>query len=52
MGEAVSWEDNADLIDNLKETQSICTERVEQAFTAIDHGDYYLEGYRTMDTKT
>ena len=53
MGGAVSaGEDNDDLIDNLKETQSICTEREEQAFTAIDHGDYYLEGYRTMDTKT
>lgn len=39
-------EDNDDLIDNLKEAQYIRTERVEQAFRAIDRGDYYLEGYR------
>ncbi|XP_023671408.1 protein-L-isoaspartate O-methyltransferase domain-containing protein 1 [Paramormyrops kingsleyae] len=47
MGGAVSaGEDNDDLIDNLKEAQYIRTERVEQAFRAIDRGDYYLEGYR------
>lgn len=39
-------EDNDDLIDNLKEAQYIRTESVEQAFRAIDRGDYYLEGYR------
>ncbi|XP_077375618.1 protein-L-isoaspartate O-methyltransferase domain-containing protein 1 isoform X2 [Festucalex cinctus] len=47
MGGAVSaGEDNDDLIDNLKEAQYIRTERVEQAFRAIDRGDYYLDGYR------
>ncbi|XP_066539201.1 protein-L-isoaspartate O-methyltransferase domain-containing protein 1 [Hoplias malabaricus] len=47
MGGAVSaGEDNDDLIDNLKEAQYIRTDRVEQAFRAIDRGDYYLEGYR------
>lgn len=47
MGGAVSaGEDNDDLIDNLKEAQYIRTESVEQAFRAIDRGDYYLEGYR------
>ncbi|KAI1901994.1 hypothetical protein AGOR_G00040150 [Albula goreensis] len=47
MGGAVSaGEDNDDLIDNLKEAQYIRTEKVEQAFRAIDRGDYYLEGYR------
>ncbi|XP_072898654.1 protein-L-isoaspartate O-methyltransferase domain-containing protein 1 [Hemitrygon akajei] len=47
MGGAVSaGEDNDDLIDNLKEAQYIRTERVEQAFRAIDRADYYLEGYR------
>ncbi|XP_062848067.1 protein-L-isoaspartate O-methyltransferase domain-containing protein 1 [Trichomycterus rosablanca] len=47
MGGAVSaGEDNDDLIDNLKEAQYIRTERVEQAFRAIDRGDYYLEGFR------
>ncbi|XP_067409885.1 protein-L-isoaspartate O-methyltransferase domain-containing protein 1 isoform X1 [Emydura macquarii macquarii] len=47
MGGAVSaGEDNDDLIDNLKEAQYIRTENVEQAFRAIDRGDYYLEGYR------
>ncbi|MGH0131286.1 UNVERIFIED_CONTAM: hypothetical protein FKN15_046241 [Acipenser sinensis] len=47
MGGAVSaGEDNDDLIDNLKEAQYIRTERVEQAFRAIDRGEYYLEGYR------
>lgn len=39
-------EDNDDLIDNLKEAQYIRTEKVEQAFRAIDRGDYYLDGYR------
>lgn len=39
-------EDNDDLIDNLKEAQYIRTESVEQAFRAIDRGDYYLEGHR------
>lgn len=39
-------EDNDDLIDNLKEAQYIRTDQVEQAFRAIDRGDYYLEGYR------
>ncbi|KAF3858167.1 hypothetical protein F7725_011368 [Dissostichus mawsoni] len=47
MGGAVSaGEDNDDLIDNLKEAQYIRTEKVEQAFRAIDRGDYYLDGYR------
>ncbi|XP_051969893.1 protein-L-isoaspartate O-methyltransferase domain-containing protein 1-like [Xyrauchen texanus] len=47
MGGAVSaGEDNDELIDNLKEAQYIRTEHVEQAFRAIDRGDYYLEGYR------
>ncbi|KAF7708097.1 protein-L-isoaspartate O-methyltransferase domain-containing protein 1 [Silurus meridionalis] len=47
MGGAVSaGEDNDDLIDNLKEAQYIRTDRVEQAFRAIDRGDYYLDGYR------
>nr|XP_057922852.1 protein-L-isoaspartate O-methyltransferase domain-containing protein 1 isoform X1 [Doryrhamphus excisus] len=47
MGGAVSaGEDNDDLIDNLKEAQYIRTERVEQAFRAIDRGDYYLDSYR------
>ncbi|KAL6489187.1 hypothetical protein MHYP_G00029280 [Metynnis hypsauchen] len=47
MGGAVSaGEDNDDLIDNLKEAQYIRTDKVEQAFRAIDRGDYYLEGYR------
>lgn len=47
MGGAVSaGEDNDDLIDNLKEAQYIRTEKVEQAFRAIDRGDYYLNGYR------
>ncbi|OCT76800.1 hypothetical protein XELAEV_18032003mg [Xenopus laevis] len=47
MGGAVSaGEDNDDLIDNLKEAQYIRTERVEQAFRAIDRGEYYSEGYR------
>ncbi|CAL8325430.1 unnamed protein product [Arctogadus glacialis] len=47
MGGAVSaGEDNDDLIDNLKEAQYIRTERVEQAFRAIDRGDYYLDDYR------
>ncbi|MBN3278252.1 PCMD1 protein, partial [Polyodon spathula] len=47
MGGAVSaGEDNDELIDNLKEAQYIRTERVEQAFRAIDRGEYYLEGYR------
>ncbi|XP_056377871.1 protein-L-isoaspartate O-methyltransferase domain-containing protein 1 isoform X2 [Hyla sarda] len=47
MGGAVSaGEDNDDLIDNLKEAQYIRTEKVEQAFRAIDRGEYYLEGYR------
>lgn len=47
MGGAVSaGEDNDDLIDNLKDAQYIRTDRVEQAFRAIDRGDYYLEGYR------
>ncbi|MBN3319314.1 PCMD1 protein, partial [Atractosteus spatula] len=47
MGGAVSaGEDNDDLIDNLKDAQYIRTEKVEQAFRAIDRGDYYLEGYR------
>ncbi|KAK6310821.1 hypothetical protein J4Q44_G00188760 [Coregonus suidteri] len=47
MGGAVSaGEDNDDLIDNLKEAQYIRTGRVEQAFRAIDRGDYYLDGYR------
>ncbi|XP_056594340.1 protein-L-isoaspartate O-methyltransferase domain-containing protein 1 [Triplophysa dalaica] len=47
MGGAVSaGEDNDDLIDNLKEAQYVRTERVEQAFRAIDRGDYYLDGYR------
>ncbi|KAM9791155.1 protein-L-isoaspartate O-methyltransferase domain-containing protein 1 isoform X2 [Syngnathus typhle] len=47
MGGAVSaGEDNDDLIDNLKEAQYIRTERVEEAFRAIDRGDYYLDGYR------
>ncbi len=45
MGGAVSaGEDNDDLIDNLKEAQYIRTEKVEQAFRAIDRGDYYLDG--------
>lgn len=39
-------EDNDDLVDNLKEAQYIRTEKVEQAFRAIDRGDYYLDGYR------
>lgn len=39
-------EDNDDLIDNLKEAQYIRTDRVEQAFRAIDRGDYYLDDYR------
>ncbi|XP_041958471.1 protein-L-isoaspartate O-methyltransferase domain-containing protein 1 isoform X1 [Alosa sapidissima] len=47
MGGAVSaGEDNDDLIDNLKEAQYIRTEQVEQAFRAIDRGDYYLDSYR------
>lgn len=47
MGGAVSaGEDNDDLIDNLKEAQYIRTEKVEQAFRAIDRGDYYLDSYR------
>ncbi|XP_042187718.1 protein-L-isoaspartate O-methyltransferase domain-containing protein 1 isoform X2 [Callorhinchus milii] len=47
MGGAVSaGEDNDDLIDNLKEAQYIRTERVEQAFRAIDRAEYYLEAYR------
>ncbi len=47
MGGAVSaGEDNDDLIDNLKEAQYIRTDRVEQAFRAIDRGDYYLDSYR------
>lgn len=47
MGGAVSaGEDNDDLIDNLKEAQYIRTDRVEQAFRAIDRGDYYLDGYK------
>uniref|UniRef100_A0A8C5MS26 Protein-L-isoaspartate O-methyltransferase domain-containing protein 1 n=1 Tax=Leptobrachium leishanense TaxID=445787 RepID=A0A8C5MS26_9ANUR len=47
MGGAVSaGEDNDDLIDNLKEAQYIRTEKVEQAFRAIDRGEYYLEAYR------
>ncbi|XP_068605154.1 protein-L-isoaspartate O-methyltransferase domain-containing protein 1 [Brachionichthys hirsutus] len=47
MGGAVSaGEDNDDLIDNLKEAQYIRTENVEQAFRAIDRGDYYLDSYR------
>ncbi|XP_073686949.1 protein-L-isoaspartate O-methyltransferase domain-containing protein 1-like [Garra rufa] len=47
MGGAVSaGEDNDDLIDNLKEAQYIRSDRVEQAFRAIDRGDYYLDGYR------
>ncbi|XP_059381042.1 protein-L-isoaspartate O-methyltransferase domain-containing protein 1 [Carassius carassius] len=47
MGGAVSaGEDNDDLIDNLKDAQYIRTDRVEQAFRAIDRGDYYLDGYR------
>ncbi|XP_029561056.1 protein-L-isoaspartate O-methyltransferase domain-containing protein 1 isoform X1 [Salmo trutta] len=47
MGGAVSaGEDNDDLIDNLKEAQYIRTGRVEQAFRAIDRGDYYLDGCR------
>ncbi|CAB1317358.1 unnamed protein product [Coregonus sp. 'balchen'] len=47
MGGAVSaGEDNDDLIDNLKEAQYIRTDHVEQAFRAIDRGDYYLVGYR------
>ncbi|KAK7945514.1 hypothetical protein WMY93_001242 [Mugilogobius chulae] len=52
MGGAVSaGEDNDDLIDNLKEAQYIRTEKVEQAFRAIDRGDYYLDGYRTVPIK-
>lgn len=39
-------EDNDDLIDNLKEAQYIRAKSVEQAFRAIDRGDYNLEGYR------
>lgn len=51
MGGAVSaGEDNDDLIDNLKEAQYIRTGRVEQAFRAIDRGDYYLDGYRYYTT--
>lgn len=47
MGGAVSaGEDNDELIDNLKEAQYIRTDKVEQAFRAIDRGDYYLDGYR------
>ncbi|MCJ8728444.1 hypothetical protein PDJAM_G00004610, partial [Pangasius djambal] len=47
MGGAVSaGEDNDDLIDNLKEAQYIRTDKVEQAFRAIDRGDYYLDGYK------
>ncbi|CAL1579489.1 unnamed protein product [Knipowitschia caucasica] len=47
MGGAVSaGEDNDDLIDNLKEAQYIRTDMVEQAFRAIDRGDYYLDAYR------
>ncbi|KAJ6634457.1 hypothetical protein lerEdw1_014019 [Lerista edwardsae] len=41
MGGAVSaGEDNDDLIDNLKDAQYIRTERVEQAFRAIDRGPF------------
>ena len=46
MGGAVSVGEYDDLIGNLKEAQYIWTERVEQAFRAIDREDYYLEGYR------
>ncbi|MCI4374307.1 hypothetical protein PGIGA_G00004790 [Pangasianodon gigas] len=47
MGGAVSaGEDNDDLIDNLKDAQYIRTDKVEQAFRAIDRGDYYLDGYK------
>uniref|UniRef100_A0A8D1Z6C3 Protein-L-isoaspartate (D-aspartate) O-methyltransferase domain containing 2 n=1 Tax=Sus scrofa TaxID=9823 RepID=A0A8D1Z6C3_PIG len=47
MGGAVSaGEDNDELIDNLKEAQYIRTERVEQAFRAVDRADYYLEEFK------
>ncbi|KAL2097800.1 hypothetical protein ACEWY4_007007 [Coilia grayii] len=47
MGGAVSaGEDNDDLIDNLKEAKYIRSEQVEQAFRAVDRGDYYLDTYR------
>lgn len=51
MGGAVSaGEDNDDLIDNLKEAQYIRSGYVEQAFRAIDRGDYYLVGCRYYST--
>lgn len=47
MGGAVSaGEDNDELIDNLKEAQYIRTDLVEQAFRAVDRGDYYLEEFK------
>ncbi|KAG3255508.1 hypothetical protein H1C71_042871, partial [Ictidomys tridecemlineatus] len=47
MGSVVSaGEDNDELIDNLKGAQYIRTELVEQAFRAMDRGDYYLEEFK------